>query len=36
MAAYLLKFSVTDMRLPILYALTYPERIQSDTALRGQ
>jgi len=21
---------VTDMRLPILYALTYPERIQSD------
>ena len=30
MAAYLLKFSVTDMRLPILYALTYPERIQSD------
>src|ERR1700688_1531249 len=22
--------SVTDMRLPILYALTYPERIQSD------
>jgi 1-deoxy-D-xylulose-5-phosphate reductoisomerase len=24
------QFSVTDMRLPILYALTYPERIQSD------
>src|SRR5207244_5498430 len=22
--------SVTDMRLPILYALTYPERIESD------
>jgi len=26
----LAKFSVTDMRLPILYALTYPERIESD------
>ena len=26
----LAQFSVTDMRLPILYALTYPERIQSD------
>src|SRR6267154_5193103 len=25
----LAQFSVTDMRLPILYALTYPERIQS-------
>ena len=24
------QFSVTDMRLPILYALTYPERIPSD------
>jgi 1-deoxy-D-xylulose-5-phosphate reductoisomerase len=24
------QFSVTDMRLPILYALTYPERIESD------
>jgi 1-deoxy-D-xylulose-5-phosphate reductoisomerase len=24
------QFSVTDMRLPILYALTYPDRIQSD------
>jgi 1-deoxy-D-xylulose-5-phosphate reductoisomerase len=26
----LAQFSVTDMRLPILYALTYPERIKSD------
>lgn len=26
----LAQFSRTDMRLPILYALTYPERIQSD------
>src|SRR5437667_2145198 len=26
----LAQFSVTDMRLPILYALSYPERIQSD------
>ena len=26
----LAQFSVTDMRLPILYALTYSERIQSD------
>jgi len=26
----LAQFSVTDMRLPILYALTYPERIRSD------
>jgi 1-deoxy-D-xylulose-5-phosphate reductoisomerase len=26
----LAQFSVTDMRLPILYALMYPERIQSD------
>jgi 1-deoxy-D-xylulose-5-phosphate reductoisomerase len=26
----LAQFSVTDMRLPILYALTYPLRIQSD------
>ena len=26
----LAQFSVTDMRLPILYALTYPERIESD------
>jgi 1-deoxy-D-xylulose-5-phosphate reductoisomerase len=26
----LAQFSVTDMRLPILYALTYPERIDSD------
>src|SRR6202047_2778960 len=24
------QFSVTDMRLPILYALTYPERVRSD------
>ena len=26
----LAQLSVTDMRLPILYALTYPDRIQSD------
>jgi 1-deoxy-D-xylulose-5-phosphate reductoisomerase len=26
----LAQFSATDMRLPILYALTYPERIPSD------
>src|SRR5215471_2036637 len=26
----LAQFSITDMRLPILYALTYPERISSD------
>jgi 1-deoxy-D-xylulose-5-phosphate reductoisomerase len=26
----LAQFSVTDMRLPILYALTYPERIKSE------
>jgi 1-deoxy-D-xylulose-5-phosphate reductoisomerase len=26
----LAQLSVTDMRLPILYALTYPERIKSD------
>jgi 1-deoxy-D-xylulose-5-phosphate reductoisomerase len=26
----LAQFSVTDMRLPILYALTYPERIPSE------
>jgi 1-deoxy-D-xylulose-5-phosphate reductoisomerase len=26
----LAQFSVTDMRLPILYALSYPERIHSD------
>src|SRR5437773_879084 len=26
----LAQFSVTDIRLPILYALTYPERIRSD------
>ena len=26
----LAQFSVTDMRLPILYALTYPDRIPSD------
>jgi 1-deoxy-D-xylulose-5-phosphate reductoisomerase len=27
---FLAQFSVTDMRLPILYALTYPERVPSD------
>ena len=26
----LAQFSVTDMRLPILYALTHPERVESD------
>jgi 1-deoxy-D-xylulose-5-phosphate reductoisomerase len=26
----LAQFSLTDMRLPILYALTYPDRIESD------
>ena len=26
----LAQFSVTDMRLPILYALTYPDRVHSD------
>jgi 1-deoxy-D-xylulose-5-phosphate reductoisomerase len=26
----LAQFSVTDMRLPVLYALTYPERVPSD------
>ena len=26
----LAQFSVTDMRLPILYALTYPDRVESD------
>jgi 1-deoxy-D-xylulose-5-phosphate reductoisomerase len=26
----LAQISVTDMRLPILYALTYPDRIPSD------
>src|ERR1700723_1395327 len=31
----LAQFSVTDMRLPILYALTYPERIQSDMRFPG-
>src|ERR1700724_3475650 len=30
----LAQFSVTDMRLPILYALTYPERIQSNMRLQ--
>jgi 1-deoxy-D-xylulose-5-phosphate reductoisomerase len=29
----LAQFSVTDMRLPILYALTFPERIKSDMRL---
>ncbi len=29
----LAQFSVTDMRLPILYALTYPERLSSDMHL---
>ncbi len=28
--SFLAQISVTDMRLPILYALTYPERIESD------
>ena len=31
----LAQFSVTDMRLPILYALTYPERIRLGYALSG-
>jgi 1-deoxy-D-xylulose-5-phosphate reductoisomerase len=30
----LAQFSVTDMRLPILYALTYPDRIPSDLHFR--
>jgi len=30
MTAAFWQLSVTDMRLPILYALTYPERITSD------
>ena len=30
----LAQFSVTDMRLPILYALTYPDRIESDMRFR--
>jgi 1-deoxy-D-xylulose-5-phosphate reductoisomerase len=30
----LAQFSVTDMRLPILYALTYPDRVQSDMHFR--
>jgi 1-deoxy-D-xylulose-5-phosphate reductoisomerase len=30
----LAQFSVTDMRLPILYALTYPERVASDMHFR--
>jgi 1-deoxy-D-xylulose-5-phosphate reductoisomerase len=30
----LAQVSVTDMRLPILYALTYPERIPSDLRLK--
>src|ERR1041384_1510799 len=30
----LAQLSVTDMRLPILYALTYPERIPSDLRFR--
>jgi len=30
----LAQFSVTDMRLPILYALTYPDRIPSDMRFR--
>jgi 1-deoxy-D-xylulose-5-phosphate reductoisomerase len=28
--SFLAQISVTDMRLPILYALTYPDRIESD------
>ena len=31
----LAQVSVTDMRLPILYALTYPERIKSECASRS-
>jgi 1-deoxy-D-xylulose-5-phosphate reductoisomerase len=30
----LAQLSVTDMRLPILYALTFPDRIESDLKLR--
>jgi 1-deoxy-D-xylulose-5-phosphate reductoisomerase len=30
----LAQFSLTDMRLPILYALTYPERVSSDMRFR--
>ena len=30
----LAQFSVTDMRLPILYALTYPDRVPSDMHFR--
>ncbi len=30
----LAQISVTDMRLPILYALTYPDRIESDMRFR--
>ena len=30
----LAQFSVTDMRLPILYALTFPERVASDMRFR--
>jgi 1-deoxy-D-xylulose-5-phosphate reductoisomerase len=30
----LAQLSVTDMRLPILYALTYPERVESDLKFR--
>ena len=29
----LAQLSVTDMRLPILYALTYPERVESDLSM---
>ena len=32
----LAQISVTDMRLPILYALTYPERIPSDLRFSDQ
>jgi len=28
--SFLAQISVTDMRLPILYALTYPDRVESD------
>ncbi len=31
----LAQLSVTDMRLPILYALTYPDRIESDLRFPG-
>ena len=30
----LAQISVTDMRLPILYALTYPDRVESDLRFR--